>query len=86
MIQAFDLLPSDVFAAQGRANQIHHQTHGQQAIKNKGDDGPQNAALGTECFGQGHEQSDVKPRNDDQVHFFELCNLGDINMTDTVIG
>ena len=85
MIQMVKFMLSEFLAAQGGANQVHDQAHGQHTIKHKRDDGPKNAALGTKGFGQSHQQSDIKPCNDDQVHFFELRNLGDINLTDTAI-
>jgi hypothetical protein len=71
------------FAAQGRAHHIHDQRHGQSAIQKKGDDGAQDTALGTQRFNQRHHQGHIKPSNHDQVHYFNLCNLGDIKLTDT---
>jgi hypothetical protein len=59
------VLSANGLAAQGRAHQVNHQSHGQQAIKHKGDDGTQHTALCAKSLSQGHEQGDVEPSDDD---------------------
>jgi hypothetical protein len=77
-------LPNGLSSQRG-SHQVNHQCHGQQAVEHESDDGAQDSALGAECLGQGHEQGDVKPGNDYQVHLFWVCNLGDNNLEDTLI-
>jgi hypothetical protein len=78
-------LAQALFAAQGRSHDVNHQGHGQNAVEKKSDDGTQYRALSAKGFSQAHQQGDIQPSNDNQIHFFELCNLGDNNLTDTAI-
>jgi hypothetical protein len=73
------------FAAQRRSHDVHQQRHGKDAIQQECDDGTHHAALGTKGFSKTHEQGDIEPGNNDQVHYFCLCNLGDNKVTDTRI-
>jgi hypothetical protein len=73
------------FTAQRRSHDVHHQGHGQCPIHQKSDDCAQYSALGTKGFSQAHEQGDIQPGNNDQIHYFRLCNLGDNKLTDTRI-
>jgi hypothetical protein len=77
--------PSLGFAPQRRSHQVRDQRHGQCAIQHERDDGAHHRPLRTKGLDQGHQQGDVEPSQNDQIHFFSLCNLGDNKLTDTDI-
>jgi hypothetical protein len=77
----FRLTPG--FAPQRSPHQVGHQRHGHQAIEQERDDRAHHRSLRTKGLDQSHQQGDVKPSQNDQIHFFSLCNLGDIKLTDT---